>query len=245
MSARLVGKPREPSVAGMLVLSGLVGLVMASRLDDVGVIIALSGLALNFLTFDATMDSLRARRTKRWLLLVALNSAPYIAGLAYWGARVLAPVLAGLLVLSVHLLLVTRLGWRSPATYIYGASIPVLPALLVPALASGAAPGRVWIAWLLLSLYAVTTAAYVETRLAYRRMDPRAPLATWLPSLALVPLCPALLIAMIEPWVKVSLNLMGRRLVGDPQGIRRLGWIELSRLFLFAFLVALLASLYC
>ncbi|MCE4620196.1 MAG: hypothetical protein F7C33_04140 [Desulfurococcales archaeon] len=245
MAARIIGKPREPSVGGMLVLSWIIGLLLAGSLDTIGVLLAIAGLLLNFFTFDATMDAMRARKAKRWLLLVALNSAPYVAGIAYWGSRVILPILVGLAVLSLHLVLAVRLGWKSPATYIFGASIPVLPELLTPALVSGSARIGAWIAWLLLTFYAVTTAAYVETRLAYRRMDPRVPLVTWLPSLTLVPLCPMLLVAMLEPWFKVASNLRGRRLVGDPQGIRRMGWIELSRLFLFAFLVALLARMYC
>jgi hypothetical protein len=245
MASIRVGKPREPSVWGMLLLSTLTGLALADDLDLFWTIIAVLGVTLNVFTFDATMDSLRTGRFKQWLLLVSLNSIPYIVGLAYWKNLIVKSVIVGLALLLTHTVLTLSLGWKNPATYIMGAGIPVLPALLVPAIASGNVTLCTWIAWILLTLYAMTTASYIETRLAYRRMDPRVPLVTWLPSLAIIPLYPILTIALIEPWIKVLLNLSSRRLVDKAEEIKRMGWIELSRIFLFSVLLIFIIKLFC
>jgi len=235
-----LGKPREPSVWGMMIISFLTGLALAENIDIWGTLIALTGLIVTLATFDSIMDSLRLKRRKTWIVLIMISSTPYLVGLAYWGSPIIIPIVAASSLILFHLSLSMIAGWKNPVTYIVGAAIPVLPFLVTPTIASGGINSRIWIAWILLSLYAMTTAAYVETRLSFRQLDPRVPLLVWIPSIASIIYSPILIIALVEPTAKVLSNLRSRRLVNDGDEIKRMGWIELGRILLFSILLIII-----
>ncbi len=238
-----IGKPKEPSVWGMMVISALMGLVFSKSIDNWGTFIAILGVFTNIITFDSTMNSLRTRKYSSWILLVFLNSTPYIIGLIYWKSQIIIPYLVATTVLLFHVLLAQTLGWRNPITYIWGASIPVLPGILVPALSGGTLTWKAWISWILLSIYAMTTAAYVETRLAYRRMNPFIPLVVLAPSIASLLRAPCLAISLLEPFIKVLSNIKSRRLVAVAGEIKKMGWIELFRLYIFVVLIIIILKI--
>ena len=236
-----VSRPSEPSVAGMLLVSGLGGLVVA-RPEPRLAAAALGLLALHFLTFDPAFNALRGRRLGRFLVLASVNALPYVASLA---AGVMPPwvllVAGGLL--ALHASLYVRLGPRSPLVYILGAAIPVLPALALPA-AVGAVDRPQLVFWLLLTGHAVATAAYVETKLPWRRLSPAVPVAVWAPVAAVGAVVePASVVALVEPTVKLLRNLGDENRVIEPrpENIKRLGWTEMKRLAVFT--VLLIAAL--
>ncbi len=227
---RLFSPPSEPSVAGMLILSGVGGLVLA-RPQPTHLALAAAALALHLFTFDPAFNAARARRLGPAAALAALNAAPYAAAAALWRTPLWPLALAAAMV-AAQLLLHERLGARHPLVYIYGASIPVLPALTLPALA-GALNRDTVIYWGLLTAYAVATAAYVETRLPWRSLSPLAPLALWLPPAAAAAAAePATIAAAAEPTATMALNALRNRKI-DPRRLRRFGWITLARLMLF------------
>jgi len=238
-----VGKPREPSVLGMIILSTLVGLAFSSNVDKWGILMALLGVFINIITFDSTMNSLRTRKYSNWVFLMIINAVPYLVGLIYWKAGIMVPYVVAATILFSHVLLVHRLDWRSPANYIWGASIPVLPGIFVPALSGGSLTWKAWTAWFLLSIYAMSTAAYVETRLAYRKTNPVIPLAVLAPSVVSLIRAPCLIIALLEPFIKVLSNIRGRRVVAGVEEIKRMGRIETLRLYIFAFLMVIILKI--
>ncbi len=234
MPARLAGAiriPREPSVVGMLVVSAASGLV-AARPPLESLVLAVAVLALHMLTFDSAMALVRSGRHLASLAIALVNGSPYIIAymLGYMSAW---PLGAAGLILALYFLIARARGWSSPQAYIAGAAIPVLPALLLPALATGAPGEKAVVLWLLLTLYSVSTAAYVESRLEFRRLDPRIPLATWIPSWILVAWNSLLLIALVEPTAKLLANLKLNVRVRTLEEIRKLGRRELVRLIVF------------
>jgi len=233
-----VSKPSEPSVAGMLLLSGLGGLVVA-RPPLWGAALGLAVLLLHIFTFDPAFNAVRRRDWRRFAVLASVNAAPYLASTAAgimpaWVLAVAGGLLAG------HSLLFARRGPRDPLVYIVGAAVPVLPALALPALA-GAVNKYQLLFWLLLTGHSVATAAYVETRLPWRRLNPLLPAVLWAPFAAAGVLAePVTAVALAEPTVKVIRNLFDRNRVIEPrpEAVKRLGWRELYRLLAFTVLLA-------
>ena len=229
---RLLRVPREPSAAGMIVVSGLAGLVVALPVPSPILLLPLAAILLHFFTFDAAFDALRSRATRLLVSVVALNSAPYVVGAALYPSQVLPVIVIGLGIIGLHLYTARRLGLKSPATYITGALVPVLPALTSPALVGGLGTTTL-VFWALLSIYSAATAAYVESKLAFRRYSREKPLVLWLPALLGIVACPYTAVALAEPTVKLVANLRDNKLVSAPKEIKRLGLRELIRLFVF------------
>ncbi len=240
---RLLRVPREPSAAGMIMVSGLAGLAIAWPPLSPLLALPLAALLLHFFTFDAAFDALRAGDKKVLALVLALNAAPYAAAALLEGpGPVAVALLAGLGVTGAHVYTARRLGMKNPYTYVTGAAVPVLPALAAPALA-GVLDARVLVFWALLTLYSMVTAAYVESRLAFRSFEPRKPLALWLPVFASTLYCPYLAAALAEPTAKLVANTRRNRKVSRPEEIKAMGLRELLRLFAFVALAAPIVAL--
>ena len=238
---RLLSVPREVSAASMLLISGIGGLILA-RSSPSYFILGLSVLTIHFFTFDAAFYALRARDTELFLASVIINVVPYIVLLAYSKPSLLALGLLGaaLLLLVAHLVVEKTAGPGSGLEYIVGSSIPVLPAATIPSLL-GLVNRWVVVYWLLLTIYAVATAAYVEAQLPWRRTSPWLALALFLPSWILVVTAPYVSVALIEPTISYLLYAFKPRKI-TPQTLRRLGRRTFVRLLLFSFLI--LVALY-
>jgi hypothetical protein len=218
-------------VAASLTLAG--GITVADLLASVAV------LAIHMLSFDPIFDAIRASRYRRALALALVNTLPYAVAVVVGRAQllylaVLAAILAAILA-SVAWLKPSR-----PATYIVGSAAPALPSISVPAML-GAINTKIVVFTLLYTVYVVATAAYIETRLPHRHLDPRLPLLLWVPGiLAAATLAPYTLAAMVEPTVKLIVNAARPSKI-DIKRIRRLGVIEVIRLTAYtAILVAVL-----
>lgn len=238
---RLLSVPREVSAASMLLISGIGGLVLA-RPSPSYFILGLSVLAIHFFTFDSAFYALRAGDTRLFLVSVIINVVPYIVVLAYSKPSLLALGFLGaaLLLLVAHLVVEKIVGPGSELEYIVGSSIPVLPAATIPSLLG---PVNRWVAvyWLLLTIYAVATAAYVEAHLPWRRTSPWLAIALFIPSWILVVTAPYVSVALVEPTISYLLYAFRPKKI-TPQMLRRLGRRTLVRLLLFSFLV--LVALY-
>ncbi len=237
MAPRRLPLPSEPSVAGMLLLSGLGGLVVAQP-PPAAAVAALGVLMLHMFSFDPAFAAIRARRWSQFVSLTAANAAPYLVSAAV-GAMPLWVLLVAGGVLAGHSLLFARRGPRDPVVYIVGAAVPVLPALVLPALVGYVTRWQL-IFWLLLTGHAVATAAYVETRLPWRRLNPLVPAAVWAPFLVIGAAAePATIVALVEPTVKVARNVFDKDRVIEPrpEEVKRLGWRELYRLLVFTVLL--------
>jgi len=240
--SRFLSIPREPSVAGMIVVSGLAGLLVSGLNLGLELLIPLTAILLHFFTFDQAFNSLRAKDYNALLVIVLLNTVPYIAGSLLHGlVQVGAVVAVGLAVIALHIGIARIYGMNNPYTYISGAAIPVLPALAAPSLAASLSPPVV-VLWALLTIYSMTTAAYIETRLRFRNYDKKKPLLIWLPALLGAAYCPYTAVAMIEPTVKLAVNIKSNKKVSSSREIKIMGAKELTRLFIFtALLVAILS----
>lgn len=237
--------PREPSVTGMMVLAGLTGLVVSQPQPSWALAAALL-LALHILTFDAAFDSYRAGKKGNTLFLVAANAAPYLAAAYVHAARDIIEAVGSAAALSaLYLLLAEEIGWKNPYTYIAGSVIPTLPALTLPAFA-GSVAEEVWLAWMMLSVYAASTAAYVESRLAFRSLAPWIALVIWSPALVIAAsACKWLLVAAAEPTIKIVLNCIRNVKLSAPSEIKGMGWRELLRLLVYDVLLVAIITFAC
>ncbi len=78
--------------------------------------------------------------------------------------------------------------------------------------------------WFLLAYYEAIGAAYVETKLAFRKFPKKYPLIAWLPAFLVVLYNPYLVLALIEPTVRLVRNLRDSTYVAKIDDIKRLGW---------------------
>ena len=238
----LVKPPREPSALGIILYSGLLGVLTASDTTPLGAAMALLALGLHILTFDAGFDAAKTRNTRLLAAILALNSAPYLVVLAaYRDTELAAAVAVYVPVMLLYLYLALRGLLRTPPGYIAGAALLTYTAVLTAALA-GRITRETILAFTLMMLYTASTAAYIESRLPFRRTSPATGLAIWLPALATAATNPALAVALAEPTIKHVANT-ARNTKIKPSEIKKLGWQEMIRLTVFAALLAALLRL--
>lgn len=242
MLGGLVKPPREPSALGILLYSGLLGVLTARDATPLGIAMALLALGLHILTFDAGFDAAKTRNTRLLSAILALNAAPYLVVLtAYRDTELAAAVAVYVPVMLLYLSLALRGLLRTPLGYIAGAALLTYTAVLTAALA-GRITRETLLAFLLMMLYTASTAAYIESRLPFRKTSPATGLAIWLPALAAAAAEPVLTVALIEPTLKHVAN-MARNTKVKPAEIKKLGLQEMIRLTLFAALLAALLRL--
>ena len=232
---RLLSVPREVSAASMLLISGIGGLILA-RPPLNWALLGLLVLAIHFFTFDSAFYALRAGSTRLFLVSVTINTVPYIIVSVYIRPSLLALGLLGVaaLLLAVHLVIERISGPGTEMEYIVGSSIPVLPAATIPSLI-GLVNRGVIMYWLLLTIYAVATAAYVEAHLPWRNTSPWLASILFLPAWVLVSIIPYISVALVEPTISYLLYSLRPRKI-TPQEIRKLGRKTFARLLLFSIL---------
>ncbi len=233
---RLLRFPREPSVAGIMVLGVSGALVLSSPSSIDRFVAAIILLVLHLLSFDAGFNAARSKNLSMLLKAGILNGVPY-AVLAMVYPFILEALLGAIAILVIATALLFILGPRHPIAYVVGSLVPALPALSVPAVLGVLTVDGI-VFWILYSLYVASTSAYVESRLPYRSFNPWIGFMVWVPALALVAYKPLIIVALVEPTVKLLYNALRTSKV-EHNEIRRLGFIELGRLMAFTILLVI------
>ncbi|MDV3103872.1 hypothetical protein [Thermococcus waiotapuensis] len=221
--------PREPGAGGTIVLSMIGGLLLAHA-DWRGWFIGITVALITFFTFDYAFDSYRAWKLRGMVLALSINGLVYfLPALYWWGIDGLTRVLAvpfGVVtvLLALHFAVSRAKGWKNPVTYALGNLFPAVPALFAPAVSGRPFSCDVFVFWFLLAYYGAIGAAYVETRLAFRKFPRKYPLVAWLPVFLVVLYNPYLVLALIEPTVRLLRNLRDNTYVAKVDDIKRLGW---------------------
>ncbi|MBP1912105.1 hypothetical protein [Thermococcus stetteri] len=238
--------PREPGAGGTIILSMIGGLILAHA-DWRGWLIGLIVTLVTFFTFDFAFDSYRAWKMSGMALSLGLNALAYVLPAFYWfGTDALKPALDNPLVIplavvvvlfTLHFAFSRAKGWKHPVTYALGNLLPAVPALFAPAVSGKPFSDKVFIFWLVLAYYEAIGAAYVETKLAFRKFPKKYPLITWLPIFGVLAYNPYLIIALIEPTVRLVKNLRDENYVAKIDDIKRLGWSVFRSVMLLYILV--------
>jgi len=197
--------PREPGAGGTIILAMMGGLILSGA-DLRGWLIGLAVALLTFFTFDYAFDSYRAWKMKDMAVALGLNGLAYVLPAFYWGTvneLLISLAIVGIL-FTLHFAFSRAKGWKNPITYALGNLLPAVPALFAPAVAGKPFTDRVLVFWFLLAYYEAIGAAYVETKLAFRKFPRKYPLIAWLPVFLVLFYNPYLIIALIEPTVRLS-----------------------------------------
>ncbi len=227
---RVFRVPREPGAGGTIILAMIGGLIL-SHADWRGWLIGIAVSLITFFTFDYAFDSYRAWKLGDMVLALGINGLAYLLPAWYWWRsvenliNVLAIPLGTVAVLfALHFAFSRKKGWKNPATYALGNLLPAVPVLFAPAVSGRAFSYDVFIFWFLLAYYEAIGAAYVETKLAFRKFPRKYPLIAWLPAFLVVLYNPYLILALIEPTVRLLRNLRDNTYVAKIGDIKRLGW---------------------
>ncbi|WP_297510319.1 hypothetical protein [Thermococcus sp.] len=230
---RVFKVPREPGAGGTIILSMIGGLILAHA-DWRGWVVGITVALVTFFTFDYAFDSYRAWRLGGMAFTLGLNGLAYILPAIYWfGGEALKPspknpLLVPLTIVAVlfalHFAFSRIKGWKNPLTYALGNFLPAVPALFAPAVAGKPFSYDVLVFWFLLAYYEAIGAAYVETKLAFRKFPKKYPLIAWLPAFLVVLYNSYLILALIEPTARLILNLRDTTYVAKIDDIKRLGW---------------------
>ena len=231
--------PREPSAAGMIAFSWIIGVLSASRTMLEGLLLAVTAVLVHLLTFDAILDALRRSRIAALALYVTLNGVPYIVAVASWrDYTLLAALLVALPVLAAYAVLAKRGLLKTPAGYIAGASLLTYTSILA-ATTAGEPTRLTLLAFTVTMLYTASSTAYVESRLPIRDTSPLLPLGLWMPAIITAALLePILLLAAIEPTARFIANAVRNTKI-DMRSIKRLGLAELVRLATYTMLMTI------
>ena len=222
--------PREPGAGGTIILSMIGGLIL-SHADWRGWLIGIAVALITFFTFDYAFDSYRAWKLRDMALALGINGLAYLLPALYWWRsvknliNVLAiPMCIVAVLFALHFAFSRKKGWKNPVTYALGNLIPAVPALFAPAVSGRPFNYDVLVFWFLLAYYEAIGAAYVETKLAFRKFPRKYPLIAWLPAFLVVFYNPYLVLALIEPTVRLIRNLRDSTYVTKIDDIKRLGW---------------------
>ncbi len=234
--------PREPGAGGTIILAMIGGLILSGA-DLRGWLIGLAVALLTFFTFDYAFDSYRAWKLKDMALALGLNGLAYLLPALYWGTvnELLIPLAIVGVIFTLHFAFSRAKGWKNPVTYALGNLLPAVPALFAPAVAGKPFTDRVLVFWFLLAYYEAIGAAYVETKLAFRKFPRKYPLVAWIPAFIVVLYNPYLAIALIEPTVRLVRNLKDTTYVARIEDIKKLGWsVFRSVMLLYVLTLAIL-----
>jgi hypothetical protein len=204
----------------------MIGGLILSHADWRGWILGIAVALITFFTFDYAFDSYRAWRLKDMALALGLNGLAYILPSLYWGtlSELWIPLAIVSIIFALHFAFSRAKGWKNPVTYALGNLLPAVPALFAPAIAGKPLNDDVLIFWFLLAYYEAIGAAYVETKLAFRKFPKKYPLLAWLPVFLVVISNSYLLIPLIEPTVRLVRNLRDDTYVAKIDDIKKLGW---------------------
>ncbi|RFA97125.1 hypothetical protein [Pyrobaculum aerophilum] len=231
--------PREKSVLGILTFSYL--LAVATSLPPqslLGAVLFTVAYATHLLTFDPIFYG---RKWSRIIALLGINTAPYLISMAFDRGDFVVYG-AGALLLAAYLWLM-RIGLgRSVQGVIIGTALLSYTFIIGKAMLMHSIALKDVALALFFIGYHVSTAYYVESRLAFRKVSPLWSSAAWLLTLATtLPLWWALVIPALEPSVKFLLNTVKNVKVSRHEDIVKMGWRELAR---SALLTALLGAAY-
>ena len=240
---RIFRVPREPGAGGTIILAMIGGLLLSGA-DLRGWLIGLAVALVTFFTFDYAFDSYRAWKLRDMAIALGINGLAYLLPALYWGivSELLTPLAIVGVIFALHFAFSRAKGWKNPVTYALGNLLPAVPALFAPAVAGKSLNTDVLVFWFLLAYYEAIGAAYVETKLAFRKFPKRYPLIAWIPAFIVVLYNPYLIIALIEPTVRLVRNLKDRAYVAKIEDIKKLGWSVFRSVMLLYFLT--LAILY-
>ncbi|ASJ01741.1 hypothetical protein A3K92_08155 [Thermococcus gorgonarius] len=222
--------PREPGAGGTIVLSMIGGLILAHA-DWLGWLIGMAVALVTFFTFDYAFDSYRAWKLKDMAVALGINGLTYLIPALYWWRSIddlisvlTIPFGVVAVLFALHFAFSRTKGWKSPVTYALGNLLPAVPALFAPAVSGRPFSDDIFVFWFLLAYYEAIGAAYVETKLAFRKFPRKYPLIAWLPAFLVVLYNPYLVLALIEPTVRLLRNLREGTYVAKIEDIKRLGW---------------------
>jgi len=234
--------PREPGAGGTIILAMIGGLILSGA-DLRGWLIGLAVALLTFFTFDYAFDSYRAWKLKDMAVALGLNGLAYVLPAFYWGTvneLLISLAIVGIL-FTLHFAFSRAKGWKNPITYALGNLLPAVPALFAPAVAGKPFTDRVLVFWFLLAYYEAIGAAYVETKLAFRKFPRKYPLVAWIPAFIVVLYNPYLVVALIEPTFRLVRNLRDNTYVAKIEDIKKLGWsVFRSVMLLYVLTLAIL-----
>lgn len=150
----------------------------------------------------------------------------YLLPAFYWGTvdELVVPLAIVGVIFALHFAFSRAKGWKDPVTYALGNLLPAVPALFAPAVAGKPFTDKVLVFWFLLAYYEAIGAAYVETKLAFRKFPRKYPLIAWIPAFIVVLYNPYLAIALIEPTIRLVRNLKDATYVAKIEDIKKLGW---------------------
>ncbi len=230
---RVFKVPREPGAGGTIILSMVGGLILAHA-DWRGWLIGITAALITFFTFDYAFDSYRSWRLEGMALALGINGLAYLLPAWYWFGKgilepstdnpLLIPLGVVAVLFALHFAFSRTRGWKSPVTYALGNLLPAVPALFAPAVSGRAFSYDVFVFWFLLAYYEAIGAAYVETKLAFRKFPRKYPLIAWLSAFFVILYNPYLILALIEPTVRLVRNLKDSTYVAKIDDIKRLGW---------------------
>ncbi|MFN3803813.1 MAG: hypothetical protein ACK4SY_02020 [Pyrobaculum sp.] len=230
--------PREWTIVGVLVTN--LAAVLALGLPAEWWRVALVALAffIHLTTFSPLFEEASRRRLS--LPLVVLNVLPYAPAL--WNMP--PPWVVYLVALAMVVFLTAARGRiRTPTGYVAGLAlysslaIPMRYLLGVPA-------GVETLFYPLYVIYFVTFALYVESRLAFRNVDPGVPLLLWAPAVGYIAAShPPFLVAAVEPTYLLIQNYRHNVKLSAVGDIRKMGRRVLASSFLFTALAVATAKI--
>ncbi|EEB73192.1 hypothetical protein [Thermococcus sp. AM4] len=222
---RIFRVPREPGAGGTIILAMIGGLLLSGA-DLRGWLIGLAVALVTFFTFDYAFDSYRAWKLRDMAVALGLNGLAYLLPAFYWGTvdELVVPLAIVGVIFALHFAFSRAKGWKDPVTYALGNLLPAVPALFAPAVAGKPFTDKVLVFWFLLAYYEAIGAAYVETKLAFRKFPRKYPLIAWIPAFIVVLYNPYLAIALIEPTIRLVRNLKDATYVAKIEDIKKLGW---------------------
>ena len=244
-SARRVFRlPRERSSLGILTFSFLLAVISALNFKLSLLTAASSSFLLFLLTFDFLFENSMKPLSASYLAALSLDAVPIAASIALRGFIVLEGLIPSLTCTALYLYLAAERKGRSVKGMVLGSSILAGLYFYFDSVLGSLSPFSIAVGFMLF-IYNAAEVVYVESRLAFRKVSPKIPLAVFLASfLSLMYLPYYFAVPLLEPLFKNALNALRNEKISRYEEINELGLKEFIRYSVFFALLCSASLIY-
>jgi hypothetical protein len=170
---------------------------------------------------------------------LGLNLIPFIIAIINGRIEILYSLLIKSSILTVLLFLNYVRGPNDISTYLIGTAL-ITTTLTDTVGFLGVFNIEIFLIWIYIMIYYVSTSYYVESRLTFRDVPPYKPLILWIiPAIIVAILNKALILSVFEPTIKHLWNTVKNIKLRRVNDIRWMGRLELIRSIIFTALIVI------
>ncbi|MGC8600407.1 MAG: hypothetical protein ACP5LX_05080 [Nitrososphaeria archaeon] len=230
--------PQEKSSAGILTFSFLLAIISSLKFKWTDFFIALISYFLFLLTFDYLFKNASNPLKINYMLVLFLDALPVFLAFLLVGTKVILGLLPSLVCIGLYFNCSLKRKGRSTKAIVIGSSIIAGFYYYFSSIFGVLTLERILIGFMFF-IYNAAQVLYIESKLNFRYVNPAYPLVIFLTSFLVIIFLPFyFIVPLIEPLIKLSVNIFKNAKISKYEDINSLGVKEFARYVLFIFILS-------